>query len=127
MPSPQPCLSRRARDTTRSSRLREAPITGDVFLLWSPDIRRYTRTGIVTHLEHIAYFSRGEKFCKGVTIEGDVDANSSAPGSKTLRRTRCFAPELGDRFIRRTALDGREERRELIERDLDFQARNVAG
>ncbi len=109
-----------------SGTLREAPLTGDVFLFWSPDLRCYTRTGIVTHVEHIAYFSRGEKHYKCVTIEGDVDTNSSAPGSRTLRRTRCFAPEMGDRFIRWTALDGRDERRELIEQDLDFQARNVA-
>lgn len=39
---------------------------------------------------------------------------------------RKFAPEMGDRFIRWTALDGREERRELIELALDHKARNAA-
>jgi hypothetical protein len=105
---------------------RESPLGGDVFLLWSPAERLFVRTGIVTHVERRAYFSRGEKFYECVTIEGDSDASAEGPGTRTLRRVRRFAPQMGDRFIRWTALDGREERREEIERELDFQATNAA-
>ena len=109
-----------------SGTLREAPLGGDVFLLWSPAVRRFVRTGIVTHVERAAHFSRGEKFYECVTIEGDSDASAEGPGTKTLRRARRFAPQMGDRFIRWTALDGREERREEIERELDFKANSAA-
>lgn len=106
--------------------LRSAPLGGDVFLLWKPEDRRFVRTGIVTHVEHSANFSRAEKFYQCVTIEGDSDASSASPGNKILRRQRKFAPEMGDRFIRWTALDGRDERREEIEIELDHKARNAA-
>jgi hypothetical protein len=109
-----------------SGAFREAPLAGDVFLLWSPAERRFVRTGIVTHVEHAAQFSRGEKYYLCVTIEGDSDASADGPGTRTLRRARRFAPQMGDRFIRWTAFDGREERREEIERALDFSARNAA-
>ena len=109
------CVEELAQFGDTSGTFREAPVSGDVFLLWTPEIRAFTRTGIITHVPDIRYFSRGEKCYKCVTIEGDVDADSSAEGTKTLRRVRNLAPELGDRFIRWTSLDGREERRELIE------------
>ena len=109
-----------------SGAFREAPLAGDVFLLWSPAERRFVRTGIVTHVEHGGQFSRGEKYYLCVTIEGDSDASAEGPGTRTLRRARRFAPQMGDRFIRWTAFDGREERREEIERELDFQATNAA-
>ena len=109
-----------------SGALREAPLGGDVFLLRSPAGRRFVRTGIITHVEHAAQFSRGEKYYLCVTIEGDSDASAEGPGTRTLRRARRFAPEMGDRFIRWTAFDGRDERREEIERALDFRASNAA-
>jgi hypothetical protein len=109
-----------------SGAFRESPLGGDLFLLWSPAERRFVRTGIITHVERAAKFSQGEQFYECVTIEGDSDADSSGSATRTLRRVRNFAPEMGDRFIRWTSLDGREERREEIERDLDHKARNAA-
>jgi hypothetical protein len=76
--------------------------------------------------EGAARFSRGETFYECGTIEGDSDRSAEGPATKALRCVRRFAPEMGDRFIRWTALDGREERREEIERELDFQARHAA-
>ena len=43
-----------------------------------------------------------------------------------MRTVRNLRPERGDRFIRWSALDGREERREEIERQLDRLSRMAA-
>jgi hypothetical protein len=68
----------------------------------------------------------GERFYKCVTIEDDSDANAETSATRTLRRVRCLAPHMGDRVIRWTPQDGREERRELIQLALGHRARNAA-
>jgi len=109
-----------------SGALRLAPLDGDLFLLWSPDAQTFARTGIVARAEVHTRSTREELLCECVTVEGNSDEDVSRNGTQVLRLTRKFSPALGDRFIRWTALDGREERREAIERELDWRARHAA-
>jgi hypothetical protein len=105
-----------------SGALREAPLLGDVFLLASPAGREFVRTGIVAHVERFSRLSKGEHGYKCVTIEGHSAEEQTETGTMVLRVERTFSPALGDRFIRWTAFDERDERREGIELALDEKA-----
>jgi hypothetical protein len=110
-----------------SGTLREAPLAGDVFLLWCPTQKRFVRTGIVIQVQLLLNPSQNRgRVYTCTTIEGNSDGYSNEPGTMTMRTVRNLRPDRGDRFIRWSALDGREERREEIERELDRLSRVAA-
>ena len=110
-----------------SGTLREGPLRGDVFLLWSPAEQRFVRTGIVIQVQLLLNPSqnRGPVYTC-TTVEGNSDGCTNERGTITMRTVRNLRPDRGDRFIRWSALDGREERREEIERELDRLSRVAA-
>ena len=110
-----------------SGTLREAPLAGDVFLLWCPANKKFVRTGIVIHVQFLfTPSSNRDRVYTCTTIEGNSDGYSNERGTMTMRTVRNLRPDRGDRFIRWSALDGREERREEIERELDRLSRVAA-
>jgi nitroimidazol reductase NimA-like FMN-containing flavoprotein (pyridoxamine 5'-phosphate oxidase superfamily) len=72
------------------------------------------RSGIIVSIEHIERASDGSMGYRCVMIDGDSDAISAAVGTKVLRSERVLSAAAGDRFIRWTATDGREENQEAI-------------
>jgi hypothetical protein len=86
-------------------------------LLWSPARKAFVRSGIIVTIEHIERVSDGSAGYKCVTIDGDSNAISATVGTvgtKALRSERVLSAAAGDRFIRWTAMDGREENQEAI-------------
>jgi hypothetical protein len=94
--------------------MRTVPLEGDVYLLWSPARKEFVRSGIIVTIEHIERVSDGSLGYRCVTIDGDSDAISAAVGTKVLRSERVRSAAVGDRFIRWTAMDGRDENQEAI-------------
>ncbi len=90
--------------------LASQPMTGDVFLLWSPRTLRFVRTGIVVSVEDEGRSRGNAPWYECHTIEGDTDQSMAQYGGMTLRHLRRLSAASGDRFVRWTALDGREER-----------------
>lgn len=90
--------------------LGERPVAGDVFLLWSPRTLEFVRAGIVVSVEEGGRSRRNEPWYECHTIEGDTDQSMALGGGMTLRHLRRLSAERGDRFVRWTALDGRDER-----------------
>ena len=106
--------------------IREAPLAGDVFLAWDAEVNQFTRTGIVVQVELFGRSSSGTGYFRCATIEGSSERLHRESGRLSLRHTRNLCPALGDRVIRWTALDPREERRELIEMEIDRMAQSAA-
>ena len=73
---------------------------GDVFLVFSPSLKRYAHTGIVVSVD--ATYPIPDKHFVHVctTIEGNTNSDGSSNGTTTLRKTRHFNTVVGDRFIR---------------------------
>ena len=94
--------------------MRTVPLDGDVYLLWSPARKEFVRSGIIVSIEHIERVSDGSMGYRCVTIDGDSDAIAAAVGTKVLRSERVLSAAAGDRFIRWTAMDGRDENQEAI-------------
>jgi hypothetical protein len=67
----------------------EAPVAGDVFLLWFPKMNRFAHTGFVEKVN-------ADGSCS--TLEGNTSGAGSREGWGYFRRTRTFGPL--DRFIR---------------------------
>ena len=109
-----------------SGLIRSAPVAGDVFLAWDRTLARFARTGIVVHARKRG--RRRAELCDFTctTIEGSGEHLLSASGMLSLRRERVLSPEMGDRVIRWTGLDKREERPEVIERAADRITRSAA-
>ena len=109
-----------------SGLLRLAPLVGDLFLMWSPAKHRFVRVGILLHMDHwINDHALGP--CYGcVTIEGESRNVTQREGTAVLMQQRWVVPKLGDRFVRWTAADGRDECWETIQRELDAKAGRAA-
>lgn len=73
----------------RKAMLSEAPMRGDVFLVYFPKLNRYAHTGFVDTVVNSTSFT---------TIEGNTNNDGSREGWGVFRRTRTIGPH--DRFIR---------------------------
>lgn len=79
--------------------LRDEPQVGDVFLLYSKELRRYAHTGIVTGVDDsVRAGIRDVHVC--TTIEGNTNDDGSRDGFATLRKVRTFREADGHKFIR---------------------------
>jgi hypothetical protein len=76
--------------------LRKEPFEGDVFLHFSLDLNRFAHTGIVVSVDQRV----DEKQFVCTTVEGNTNDDGSRDGRTTLRKSRHFRVENGDRFIR---------------------------
>jgi hypothetical protein len=106
--------------------LRESPLDGDLFLQWSRASRAFVHVGVIVRVKRFSYEPDGVRFFDCITVEAPADRTAGKARTRPLRCHRHFAPARGDRFIRWSSLDGREERREAIEKALDFKARIAA-
>lgn len=70
--------------------VRTAPVRGDVFLIYSPSLRRFAHTGFVGAVAGSV----------AETFEGNTNDGGSRDGWGVFRRERTFGPE--DRFLRWT-------------------------
>jgi hypothetical protein len=111
---PTPRVEELAQYASICGAMRTVPLEGDVYLLWSPARKEFVRSGIIVTIEHIERLSDGSMGYRCVTIDGDSDAIAAAVGTKVLRSDRVLSAAAGDRFIRWTAMDGRDENQEAI-------------
>ena len=81
----------------------DAPLPGDVFLVWCSDRASYVQTGVVATIGRIVASDIGPASFTCAVIEG---GGSSSKGRARQTR-REFRPARGDRFIRWVDLDGR--------------------
>jgi len=79
--------------------LRKEPTVGNVFLSYSHQYRRFAHTGIVVAVEKSLPVAGGDTLHICTTVEGNTNADGSREGRLTLRKTRRFSTEHGDRFI----------------------------
>ena len=70
---------------------------GDVFLKYSPELRRFVHTGVVVEVDENVD-SDDISIC--TTIEGNTNDDGSPNGFTTLRKVRTFSAKRGDGFIR---------------------------
>jgi len=85
----------------------EVPEPGDLFLLWSPSSRAFTRTGVIVHVAKTILHAEWRMTHDCVTVDGDTDVLMSARGGRTLRHWRRFSGARQDRFVRWTELGRR--------------------
>jgi hypothetical protein len=78
--------------------LRNVPAEGDVFLLYSPKLRRFAHTGVVVSVDQCIGSARDAVYVC-TTLEGNTNEDGSREGRMTLRKTRRFSPANGDQFI----------------------------
>lgn len=83
--------------------LRSDPEAGDVFLVFSPELKRFAHTGIVVAVAKTEA-SPDDSVYTCTTIEGNTSDDGSREGRATLARQRTFSLKRGDRFIRWTDL-----------------------
>jgi hypothetical protein len=84
--------------------LREDVQPGDVFLVYTPHLKRFAHTGIVVSIDSVSQQPVGDTVYCCTTIEGNTNQSGSREGTDTLRTTRVFSIATGDRFIRWTEL-----------------------
>ena len=92
-----------ARHAAERGVLRDQPLLGDVFLLYSPRLGRFAHTGIVVSVEQPRPGVRDVHVC--LTIEGNTNEDGSRDGFATLRKVRTFREADGHKFIRWTGLE----------------------
>lgn len=83
--------------------LRRDPMPGDVFLVFSPELKRFAHTGIVVSVAG-TQTSQADTVYGCNTIEGNTSDAGSRDGQATLSRQRSFSLARGDRFVRWTDL-----------------------
>ena len=83
--------------------LKDEPEVGDVFLMYSQELKRFAHTGIVASVEDPGGVAdRDVHVC--TTIEGNTNDDGSRDGVATLRKLRTFREAAGHKFIRWTEL-----------------------
>lgn len=81
------------------------PAHGDVFVQWSPTLKRYARAGIIIGpLGAPRQFDRARPYVECCVIEGNSDAAGRLGGESVVRVTRKLFVAQRDRVIRWTAL-----------------------
>ena len=75
------------------------PEVGDVFLVYYPSLKRFAHTGIVVSVDG-ATAQAGGLAHTCTTVEGNTNDDGSREGRMTLRKTRRFSMQRGDRFSR---------------------------
>ena len=103
-----------ARDAKEAGVLKNEPEAGDVFLLYSKELKRFHHTGVIAEISSRRE-SRFDVSYVCETIEGNTNSDGSANGYTTLRRVRTFVPSQSNeahKFIRWVDLDGRRQTEE---------------
>jgi hypothetical protein len=87
----------------------EVPVSGDVFLHWSPAQKRRTRMGLIVNVgDRLIYPATGRPYHVCTTIEGETSDHGAPEGLGIHVVRRNLSAAAGDRFIRWTSLDPRE-------------------
>ena len=94
-------------DAKQKGILKEEPLDGDVFLVWSPALMRFAHTGVVARVRERGKTPGGNRWFDCDTIEGNTNDTGGREGWGVLRKLRRFYVDAGDRFIRWADLDQR--------------------
>jgi|SRR5690348_11608658 len=78
----------------------DAPESGDIYLLWSPQKMMFVRAGIVLGFIHPLGYLSGRKAYECLTLDGDTTPSGSLRGPYTAVVQRVLSPDAGDRLIR---------------------------
>ena len=98
---------------SRNGLLREAPLEGDLFLLFSPPSRGYVRVGVLANVCGEGRLGARSTYYDVITIEPDSNEHGELGGGKVVRMKRRLCPAAGDRFVRWADMD----RRTLLNRE----------
>jgi hypothetical protein len=85
----------------------EYPKAGEIFLRWSCQRKRFTRVGIVVHVETGVARADAAGYIICGTIESPVLEHGAWRDQRVQRIKHKLSPELGDRFVRWVNLDNR--------------------
>jgi hypothetical protein len=96
-----------AEDARTQGVLTEEPVAGDLFLLWSPLLRGFVRSGIIASVDDVVQFEDGTRVYHCITVEGNTSPDFSHQGGDILCHERRLVPSKGDRFIHWVDLDAR--------------------
>jgi hypothetical protein len=92
---------------SRNGLLRETPLEGDLFLLFSPPSRGYVRVGIVANVCGEGRLGARSSYYDVITIEPDSNEHGELGGGKVVRMKRRLCAAAGDRFVRWADMDRR--------------------
>lgn len=78
---------------SRNGLVRERPIEGDLFLLFSPPSRGYVRVGVVAQVCGEGRLGARSAYYDVITIEADSNEHGELGGGKVVRMKRRLCPE----------------------------------
>jgi hypothetical protein len=99
----------------------QTPYSGEIFLLYSRQLRRFVKTGIVAWRMRTATYHRS-----GLTYHECVTIESRPHNAGVCQVPSKLSPESGDRFVRWADLDGRAAWGHASDRDVSDLERCVA-
>jgi hypothetical protein len=91
----------------RKDVLKAEPMSGDVFLLWSPQLVRFVHAGVITRIRACGETPARNPWYECDTIEGNTNDDGGRERWGVLAKHRIFYVAAGDRFIRWADLDRR--------------------
>jgi len=79
--------------------LMDEPAMGDVFLLYSKELKRFAHAGIIVSVNQ-KYEGKADTVYVCTTVEGNTNEDGSRNGTNTLSKTRRFSASADDGFVR---------------------------